>query len=754
MLKSLELNGFKSFAKKSELEFGSSVTAIVGPNGSGKSNVVEAFRFVLGEQSIKSMRGKSGGDLIFKGSKTIAKLNRAKVAIVFDNRKKVFKLSPSEGEQTLNLDFEDIQISREVFADGTNKYSINNTEVRLKDIHELLASVHVGSSGHHIISQGQADRILSANGKDRRTMIEDALGLKVYQIKIKDAEKKLEKTDQNIKEVESLRREIAPHLRYLRKQVEKVKQAEELRTTLAGMYREYLAKQNYLLDKEYEDLIKDQTRVSDELSHIDSQLIAFGAEEHFSPDKTTLLQIQEENINIQKSVLEKDELSRSITRLEVMLEMSEKSKTSEPREIKNVSLNKEEFDTFLRNMNVFLDQASKTETIGEVKTIIERIKNSLSVIQKYSQVSIQSNNSNQESEQNIQKMRQELEILKKNLGSIMDLILQKQTRIQELQFSIETTRNNFYDSQRERFEIEKQRAVFSSQQQLIHERITRVRESRQFLEEEIREGVVLVGKEILSYGEFVLTDTHFDKSSVDETRRSIERIKIKIEEAGASGGEEVLQEFQEVSERDTFLERELSDLSSALDSLKQLIAGLKSSLDEEFQTGIQKINKEFQEFFGVMFGGGSAALHVVKKQAKKKVSEDEESAEDSSEDEKNQEEGVEIEVSLPHKKVKELTMLSGGERSLTSIALLFAMSQVNPPPFLVLDETDAALDEANSRRYGDMIEKLSEYSQLIVVTHNRETMSRAKTLYGVTVGSDGASKLLSIKFNDAELYAK
>jgi chromosome segregation protein len=113
-----------------------------------------------------------------------------------------------------------------------------------------------------------------------------------------------------------------------------------------------------------------------------------------------------------------------------------------------------------------------------------------------------------------------------------------------------------------------------------------------------------------------------------------------------------------------------------------------------------------------------------------------------------------VHVNLPEKKVKELNMLSGGERSLVSIALLFAISQVNPPPFLVLDETDAALDEANSRRYGDMIELLAEYSQLIVVTHNRETMSRASVLYGVTLGSDGGSKLLSIKFDEAVKVAK
>src|SRR3989344_7330104 len=99
-------------------------------------------------------------------------------------------------------------------------------------------------------------------------------------------------------------------------------------------------------------------------------------------------------------------------------------------------------------------------------------------------------------------------------------------------------------------------------------------------------------------------------------------------------------------------------------------------------------------------------------------------------------------------------MLSGGERALTIIALIFAVSQVTPPPFLVLDETDAALDEANSRRYGDMLENLSKHSQLVVVTHNRETMSRAGSLYGVTVGADGASKLLSVRFEEATQIAK
>ena len=215
-LKTLEINGFKSFAQKILLEFDNGIVCVVGPNGSGKSNVVEAVRYVLGEQSIKSMRGKTGSDLIFKGSKNLAGGSRASVTIYFDNTDKVFKLSNDggKGNEYINLNYDTISITRQVFGDGRNIYILNGTEVRLKDIHNLLASVNIGSSGHHIISQGEADRILNANIKERREMVEDALGLKVYQYKIKESERKLERTEENMKEVGLLRRENAPHLNF------------------------------------------------------------------------------------------------------------------------------------------------------------------------------------------------------------------------------------------------------------------------------------------------------------------------------------------------------------------------------------------------------------------------------------------------------------------------------------------------------------------------------------------------------------
>jgi chromosome segregation protein len=229
-------------------------------------------------------------------------------------------------------------------------------------------------------------------------------------------------------------------------------------------------------------------------------------------------------------------------------------------------------------------------------------------------------------------------------------------------------------------------------------------------------------------------------------RRALEKLKIRLEELGVGGTEDLMKEYNDAKERDEFLERELADLEASVQNLRALIAELQVKLEEQFNVGIEKIATEFDRFFKLMFGGGSAGLERVAIKSRQ--------AEDDDTTDVEIEERIELTVSLPNKRVRGLDMLSGGERALTSIALIFAMSQVNPPPFIILDETDAALDEANSRRYGDMIEALAKKSQLILITHNRETMSRAGILYGITMGIDGISKVLSVKFDEAVVNAK
>ncbi len=708
-LKTLELNGFKSFAQKTVLEFDSPVVSVVGPNGSGKSNVVEAIRYVLGEQSIKSMRGKSGLDLIFKGSKTLPKGSKASVSIYFNNADKVFKLSNNDGED-VNLNYETISISREVFSDGLNKYILNGSEVRLKDIHNLLASVNVGSSGHHIISQGEADRILNANAQDRREMVEDALGLKIYQYKIKDSVRKLERTETNMKEVTMLRRENAPHLNFLRKQVEKFEKAKDMQMELATLYREYLKRESLYLDKEKENLSVERHNISEELKSVASKIsVTEDANSIVGNKKIEELRVVEQAINAVRA--SKSEMERKLGRIEGMIE----AKQNRPR----VS-------------------SGRCPTCGKEMGDV-------------SQELIESRQNNEK----------ELEDLKRSQGEIVLEIERRGEEERRLLQSIEALKQEINkemealrDLEKEKFKFKVRHQELSSALEMVAIKESNLRSRTESFENEIKEGVALIGHEILAYKNYQI-ETQVEAHVVEEQKRKIERLKIKLEDAGLGNGAEVMKEFKEVSERDGFLAKEMEDLTKSIEALQKLIADLKEKIDIEFKEGVKKINVEFQEFFSLMFGGGTGELNIVLESKKKKnISEELEGVVEMEEEKIAFEKGIEINVSLPQKKVKELHALSGGERSLTSIALLFAMSQVNPPPFLVLDETDAALDEANSRKYGDMLEKLSKHSQLIVVTHNRETMSRAGVLYGVTVGSNGASKLLSVKFDEAAAIAK
>ncbi len=276
-LKSIELAGFKSFAKKTQLEFASAVTSIVGPNGSCKSNVAESFRFVLGEQSMKSMRGRRGEDMIWNGSATVPRAGRASVKLIFDN-----------SDRALKLDFDEVAIERVVNRDGSNDYLLNGSSVRLRDIAELLSQANIGASGHHIISQGEADRVLSSSARERREMIEDGLGLTAFLYKKVEAKRKLQKTAENMREVEALRRELAPHLRFLGGQVKKIEESQKLRDDLADKYLEYLKRESVYLRTQEALVGEDFAAPKHEHDELTQRIVYLRGE--LSQNKTTLAQ--------------------------------------------------------------------------------------------------------------------------------------------------------------------------------------------------------------------------------------------------------------------------------------------------------------------------------------------------------------------------------------------------------------------------------------------------------------------------------
>ena len=726
MLKSIELVGFKSFGRKETLVFESPIAAIVGPNGSGKSNVAEGFRFVLGEQSMKSMRSKRGEDLIWGGSQALARQNRAAVKVVFDN----------SGKQ-LDIEFSEVEIERIVHRDGQNEYLINGSKVRLKDVIRLLAGANIGGSGYQIISQGEADRILSASPRERREMVEDALGLKLYQHKKAESERKLEETEENIEKVGSLRRELAPHLKFLRKQVEKLEKAREMKEELVVKLKDYLAREDAWIRAEGARIEDEKSALEKDLLQVEEQMREKRADtteesESESKEDVEAAKLEEELLRVRN---EREEKVRALGRAEAKLEIIE--------EVGEEAISNEQARAFASEINADLDTIQNAGTIDEVKGLVASIKEK---IQRFlGGESRPANNS--EGEREVEKLSSELKEIQEKEADLTKQISELRAKARK---EVETK----HEAERELLKLDAKRRELKSSLGSLSHGVQDIAHAKRSFEEEVREGIALLGAQgDWQKGEVPEGALSEDRDVQEKRRRDIERLKIKIEESGAGNSEEIMKEFDETRKRDEFLTREVDDLEKSAASLKQIIEELDAKIDERFNEGLTKINEALRVFFQKLFGGGDARLELEKKRQKVTEMYDEESDE-LIEEKEELVRGLDVHVALPRKKVKGLEILSGGERALTSIALIFAMSQVNPPPFLILDETDAALDEANSKRYADMVRELGKRSQLVLITHNRATMAAAGELYGVTMSSDGVSKVLSVKLEEAERVAK
>ena len=439
-----------------------------------------------------------------------------------------------------------------------------------------------------------------------------------------------------------------------------------------------------------------------------------------------------------------------------MIEYEER-RLSAPAESKEKMISARESENLAQHLYDELGYAESSEDYLYIKGVVSSARGRVGQFLEHIRGDAGAVERNENTLRDIEGLRGECATLVATQRELEGSLEKFEARVRELEVAIEGKRAETTDAERASFEFRAKKQELSLRLGMVREHIENFARDEVAFREELREGGILVGRTILDYANFsvdvevVLAESRAEQES---RRKKIERLKIRLEDTmGGGSGEEIMREHDEAVERDAFLERELADLKQSAESLHALCRELEETLGAQFKEGVTKINKQFGEFFSLMFGGGTASLQIAyEKKRKRSDTEISESPEEAEEEES--EEGIEVAVSLPQKKIRGLQMLSGGERALTSIALIFAVSQVNPPPFLVLDETDAALDEANSKKYGDMVETLAKYSQLIVITHNRETMSRAGIIYGVTMGADAISKLLSIKFEEAEVMAK
>ncbi|MDP3727293.1 MAG: AAA family ATPase [bacterium] len=716
-LTQLSLSGFKSFAKTTVLEFPAAASAIVGPNGSGKSNVAEAIRWVLGEQSMKSLRGKRGEDLIFSGTPSVARMGKASVGLTFDNR-----------DHLIPLDFESVALERKIFRDGTNEYYLQGSPVRLKDIVELLARIGLGEAKHNIIGQGEVDRILLSSPRERRDLFEEAIGLRLFQLRKREAERKLEETGENTDQVAALLREISPHLKFLKSQAEKAEKREVVRRELEEYYRAYVQAEARAITQAIQSLRRESGPAATKLERLNGEIARLrkDIESGDGGGNANNLRVKEQELGKLES--RRRELERELGRIEGRID------AAHPRIRGRERVSVTEVEAALRPIIDELSALTAVEGMealyAKIRSLAERFRLAVSELKRAAGGgSPEGENLAAERERiqgELELIASALERARQELGKAVQGIQNAEARIRG-QFEKLREREDEANTLRAAL----QRLGFEEEKLSLRQRdLDRMIEESGF-----------------GRGELLRGDSPFTELGAEEVKRKIERLRARLEEIGGID-DAVLKEYQDTRVRHDFLERELADLAAAARDLRGLISELEDRIERDFQTGFAKIKDEFHHYFRIIFGGGKGVLAYVPLKKSLPAGEDEDATDTNAETDY----GIDIEVDLPRKRIKGLAMLSGGEKALVSIALLFAITAVNPPPFLVLDETDAALDEANSKKYGVILKELSRKTQLILITHNRETMQQAGILYGVTMGDDGISKILSLKLEEAENY--
>lgn len=290
-LKRLEIQGFKSFADKTEIVFEQGTTAIVGPNGSGKSNISDAVRWVLGEQSAKQLRGARMEDVIFGGTEKRKPLSWCEVSLLFDNE-----------DRALAMDCAEVMVTRRVWRSGESEYYLNRAACRLKDITELFRDTGIGKEGYSLIGQGRIEEILSSKSDDRREVFEEAAGIVTYRVRKEEAERRMENTRQNLERVEDILGELQNQLEPLEKQAEDA--------------RKYLALRDSLRDLELNAFLLQHDRLHERIAVLEEAIAALDAQMAEAEPRVQALGEEREKLNARADALAQEDGERSAQVLE------------------------------------------------------------------------------------------------------------------------------------------------------------------------------------------------------------------------------------------------------------------------------------------------------------------------------------------------------------------------------------------------------------------------------------------------------
>ena len=873
-LKSLNINGFKSFYEKTTVDFSNKVNVIVGPNGSGKSNVVDAISWVLGTQSPATLRTNKMEDVIFAGTEKLSKKGFAEVYLNFEVDEKLFNGNS------------EISIGRKLFRDGTSEYFMNGLNCRLLDIQEFLNDVGIGKQQHIIISQGQIAEILNSKPEDHRTTIEEAAGILPLRVKKEKSLKRIESGEKEIKRAKDVLREIKKQLKPLQDQAEKARIHEESTKLLKSKvielnvmmfrkfddkYKSFVIEENSLVQnladidkklktlkdqkgqinnelgdgysigstfKDYsgkfinlseqlrslaqvanerkDNLEREEIKASEELNKTinkinenNNQISMLTSQLMDKKQSLTNLENQNEDIKYQieeiikklsastevnEAVLESEikqiRQSIDITNKDLQLFETEFSKWEEDLQISESLLNDlniklksyqipkdvvEEFPAYTKkiikrelniNKNNIIKINSDSENLNsellkkeellsnifhkeEFKSDINKQKDELEnkLKQLEQDINLISNQliTSQERIKNLSNQNTELNIVKKNLEGI-DKLHQK-SQLSEIINSAKTF-IEFANSTSNKLEIESEK--FDQKYGNSNKKIERIDEQIENLNNELFNtkdnltNVAIKKSETDSskgnhYSNLVnIYGLNIDEinqygiiaANQSELENEIKLLENKLEEIGTVNYL-AKEDFDSLNLRYEEIQSTIDDLQLSKKELLLNIKEVETEIEFRIESSFNSISVHFSEIFETLFPGGKGSLSFTNKT-------------------NILETGIEISVQPRGKKVKKLSLLSGGERSLAAIAFLFSIFKSFPSPFYILDEVEAALDDANLHRMINLLDKIKEDAQYIIVTHQQQTMHAGDVLYGVTMEPGSGSRVFTKTKEDFE----
>ncbi len=791
--KKIQLNGFKSFAEKTNFLIEEGLTGIVGPNGCGKSNIVESLRWCMGETSAKSMRGSGMEDVIFNGTSNKPSKNIAEVSINLTNES-------NEGPNQYK-DLKDIEIKRKIEKDKGSKFYINGKEVRAKDAQMFFADLSTGAHSPSIISQGRIGALVTAKPVDRRAILEEAAGIAGLHVRRHEAELRLNSAENNLKRADELRRQQEKQLFNLQKQAEEATKykliSEEIKKIEAGLYFLRLRDIDNEIKLENEINVDAENEVKNfnsKLEEIEKKISEESEKVNPIRDKNieNLSKIQRLNLELKNLDEESDRIRGEIENIKSSLKTIDDDADREKSIIIDANSNekrlKEEKNELIEiDSKYYETEKQSNQDLNNTKNIldqeIERVKdlikmnkgeeaissldNFKKIIEDYSD----SYSKNQSIKKESVKRNERIKVIEKEIESWKNLFINSEKMINELNERKLKLTNKLEELQKQpQSQAEKKGQIseglrLSEKEKIENEsfideidnKIVNLRNELNTTKEssiEIRErkassGATIEGlnkrrndlldrvdaelnlneKNILEFSNLELKDDFPDAVTQEELLDAKKRERDKLGSVNLRADEETNKYEIEIKK----MEKDREDLVNALTKLKESINELNQKGRERLLEAFEKVNRKFNEVYTKLFNGGNAKLELV----------DSEDPLDA---------GLEMLVSPPGKRLQSITLLSGGEQALTALSLIFAVFLTNPSPICVLDEVDAPLDDANVTRFCNLLEQLTDITstKFIIVTHHALTMSKMDRLYGVTMPEKGISQLVAVDLQKAE----